>query len=533
MPGFRGALIIYIAAVVVGSFSLRAYGLEEALGPGGSNAKAVHAIGQTGQGVKVGILGLQNVDPNHQAFNGVIVHNYAALGLSVYPDWHDTIMAGIIASQGWLNHIYDIGVSPGVEIHSFKISARVDISEGFGKLVNIEGCSVIVTGFHYSSEIANGSSDITLEYDYYAYNHNVVLVTASGQPDGDVNKITVPGDSFNSITTGGLVLYNPADETNYRKVGTISLPGPTIDGRKKPDVTAPSQSQTVPQSRTLTGTTNTNNYNGTVGATSWAIPHTAGTAALLLGLANQTAEINDGRNEVIKAVIVNSAFPNVDSKAGVWTNPADSNNTWHNDRGYGRIDAFGAYQLLDTTPVVRDIIINASKGWAWTQMDKNEQHIYFINGQKNHRLVMTIAWNRAVIKDNFGRYQAETSPFNVTLTIIDSNDNFIFSETDILNNLKKIDILLPADETYKIILTNTTDKTRNYAIAFELLSPILGDFEPLDYIVDEKDLLVLTEHWLDNSAAFDTNTFGEFVDFTYFARFASHWLENNPAYTGP
>ena len=41
----------------------QAYGLEESTGPGGSNAAAVHQLGETGEGVNVGlILGRQRAN---------------------------------------------------------------------------------------------------------------------------------------------------------------------------------------------------------------------------------------------------------------------------------------------------------------------------------------------------------------------------------------------------------------------------------------------------------------------------------------
>ena len=45
-----------------------AYGLAESIGPGGSNAKAVHELGIRGQAINVGLIGSKNIYTTHEAF---------------------------------------------------------------------------------------------------------------------------------------------------------------------------------------------------------------------------------------------------------------------------------------------------------------------------------------------------------------------------------------------------------------------------------------------------------------------------------
>lgn len=536
---------VIIAVFLSANFTIvpNAYGLAESTGPEGSNSQAVNdpcGPNEIGSGIKVGILGGQNVYAGHGAFNGVTIQNYAAEGLTVSPDWHDTIMAGIIASQGQTSYPDDIGVAPGVEIHSMKIAYTAlppytaIISEGLDTLVDL-GCRVIVSGFDMSDlTVADGNSQLTLHYDYQAFGNNIVFVNPAGKATSSITETTVPGDAYNAITTGGLILNDPGNQYVYRRVGNESLSGYTVDGRKKPDVSAASGDQTVPTTWDggATGTwTNTSGLGGQNGATSYSVPHTAGVAALLLGFADDSPDANDGQNEVITAVIVNSTFPNVDDKAGNSTNPADSNNTWHADRGYGRIDAFRAYELLSASEVVPDVNITAQKGWAYTEMLNNDQHSYFISVQKNHRLLLTVAWNREVTKGRFGNYSQESSPkFNLNLTIKDPCDLTLYSGTSAPDNLKKVDLLLPADGLYEIILENNSDKSRSYALAFEKLPPLTGDFQP-DYVVDRLDLAVLAEQWLMEQPNLEANLAGDdAVDMADFAEFAGNWLKTDPAY---
>ena len=248
-------------------------------------------------------------------------------------------------------------------------------------------------------------------------------------------------------------------------------------------------------------------------------------------MADDSPAADDGQNEVITAVIVNSTFPNVDDKAGNPTNPADSNNTWHADRGYGRIDAFRAYELLSAPEVVPDVNITAQKGWAYAGMSNNGQHNYFISAQKNHRLLLTVAWNRKVTKSGSDVYSQENDPkFNLNLTIKDPCDLTLYNDTFAPDNLKKVDLLLPADGLYEIILENSSNKSRSYALAFEKSPPLTGDFQ-LDYAVDTLDLAVLAGQWLMEQPDLEANLAGDdAVNMADFAEFAGNWLKIDPAY---
>jgi hypothetical protein len=513
----------------------KAHGLAESTGPDGSNAKAVHELGETGEDINVGLIGISNILTTHEAFKNVngqsraFNHDFTGDGISISS--HDTWMAGIAASDGGLYHPNDIGVAPGVDIHSARVvdnngvlssTYLTNTLDGPNGLITKYNCRVIMTGFMVSGIDPNGQSYWTKMYDYYAYKYDVVFANASGK---DYTHPVVFGDAYNGITTGGLVVTDP---DVYLKVGTNSNSGPTVDGRRKPDLAAPSQNQTMPS-----GGGDTSWYEWTTpdGATSLSTPHSAGVAALLLGLADDSNDPNDGHNEVIRAVIVNSTFPNIKDEFGNPTNPADPNKTWDPNRGYGRIDALRAYELLDSNQVLPDVNITEEKGWAYATMTNSfEEDSYRIYGEKNERLVLTVTWNRLIDSN----YAEETPKFNLNLTIKDPNDQTIFSETDANNNLEKVDLLLPSDGMYKVVLKNTTDKKpRSYALAFERFVPIPGDFEPIDYIVDYNDMATFSEQWLWTGENLQADLFDDdsnIVNLPDFAEFASHWLETDGRY---
>jgi hypothetical protein len=521
-------------SLILAIFCGSVYALQGSTAADGSNAQAVHQLGITGQGINVGLISARNVRDTHQAFNdsnGVHVFNFDYSGSEVnytggdFPG-HDTWVAGIIASRGWTSHPNDIGVAPGCDVYSARVADNTDgittghVENALDSLINTYNCSVFVTAIALSED-ADGSSQYTLMYDYFAYNSNVIFAVASGNNSSNPS---VFGDAYNGITTAALI-----DEPNnfYLRVGSLSNPGPTIDGRKKPEISSPGSSQTTPSINSDTS------YYITAkdGATSFSVPQTGGVAALLLQYANQSADADDGHNEVIKAVIVNSTFPNIKNKSGNPTYPADPNNVWHPQRGYGRIDALRAYQTLSADRIIEDTTVIAPTGWAYDTMNSSATHTYVIAGKKNERLILTVTWNRQPKKTG-PNYSDETSPkFNIDVNVVNSALEVLFSEANSLDNLEKIDILLPADDNYIIFLKNTTSKSRAYGLAFERLLPLTGDFN-VDYIVDELDLRQMSIDWLDTSP--DTDIIdANIVNWLDFAEFADNWLKIEPKYYNP
>jgi hypothetical protein len=552
---YRYVLTIGVVCAVVlchDSAIQKAYALAGSTASGGSNAQAVHQLGETGENVDVGLITARNILTTHEAFydkdaNGsptgsTHAFNYDFSGDGIAPISHDTWMAGIVASRGGISHPDDIGVAPGTDIHCARVSNDSNgislywLDDALDELVTGQGCRVIVTGF--SLDIApDGQSVWTLLYDYYAYQHNVIFANAAGNAN---TYIAIFGDAYNGITTGGLRLNDPNNEYLYARVGSLSGSGPTSDGRRKPDVVAPSQNQTMPY-------VYANNYWGTWtysgGQTSLSVPHTAGVAALLLGLADDTSDPCDSQNEVIRAVIVNSAFPNIDNKSGGSTNPADPDNLWNKDRGYGRIDALRAYQTLAAERIYKNTTITADKGWAFYTIGYQQQHTYTIQAPKRYRLVATLTWDRRVVWTDNSPHNSkiedgELHPYlaDLDLRIYEPNDaNPIFSKQDAgysaNDNLIKADSLLTNSGQYTLkVVNNSASETAYYGLAFELLPPLPADFD-FDYIVDYNDLLEITDNWLQPVSDFDADMFADdFIDFRDFAIFAEYWLTSNPAY---
>jgi hypothetical protein len=531
-----------------------AYGLKESTGPGGSNAIAVHLLGETGEEVNVGLILAGNVRTSHEAFrdsNGnphAFNYDFSGDGISIIS--HDTQLAGIISSRGGIAYPNDIGVAPGADIHCARVADNTggiswtEFDNAIKTLITAHNCRVLVTGFELVGIDPNGNSPWTMIYDYYAYQYGVIFANPAGNEN---SYVAIFGDAYNGITTGGLRLNNSNDQNDYRMTGSVSGSGPTSDGRRKPDITAPSQSQTVP---TSSGDSAWATVGTTLGETSYSVPQTAGAAALLLGLADTTTGPNDNQSEVIKAVMVNSAFPNVNNKTGAGTNPADSNNTWNSNRGYGRLDVLRAYQTLDTNEVEPDVNILQDRGWGFGRLTQGQSDIYTITVAVRCRLIATLTWQRRIewVDQKRGfppKYNGIIEPDELTAYLADldmnvfapNEPNAIFNKTlfnyNQNDNMIKCDLLLttPGDYTIEINNNSTTDEAANYGFAFELHPLLSGDLPPYDYSVDYNDLTSLTTDWLSETSTLDLLlTSNGIIDFADFAKLAQSWLQIDPAY---
>lgn len=551
---FRMARVwVVCITALAGLFPVNTFGLAESTGPGGSNAQAVHELGQTGEGVRVGFLAGQNVRATHEAFldaNGIShVFNYDFAGDGILPSSHDTRFAGIISSRGGLSYPDDIGDAPGADVFCARVADNNDIvsttwlTEAMKELITVQNCSVIVTGFSIPALDPNGDSFWTLLYDYYAYEYDIVFANAAGNSN---TRVDVFGDAYNGITTGGLRLNDPNNQYDYRRVGLISGEGPTGDGRRKPDIVASSESQTVPSAGS---DTQWETVGSAYGETSYSVPHTAGVAALLLGFAAGTGQADTNQDEVIRAAIVNSTFPNVDDKTGNQTNPADVNNTWHNERGYGRIDAFRVLRVLDSNRIMPDVNTNTDRGWAFGTLGAGQQHTYTINLPAPCRLIATTTWDRRVEwidekrgsppKTNGIIEPGELHPYfaNIDMIVYEPNDpNAIFSEElnglNLRDNLEKCDVLLTEAGDYNVIIVNDSNngESADYGFAFELHPLLIGDFQP-DYVVDYTDMEVLSLEWLGDADYVDAELYPDgIINFLDLAVLADYWLQTDPAY---
>ncbi len=468
----HSSLCKIVSLLIFLSMTCSTFALKEALGNYGINAYAMHQKGITGDGVNIGLLSAGNVRAGHIAFeqpSGSTVTNYDFTGDGLSRSSHDTHMAGIILSSGSPTHPDQVGVAPGAHLHIARFSNKQlypsKVAQALDALIKSHHCRVIMTGIQLPEEIviADGNSGWTKMYDYYAETYDVIFAAAAGNSSP---RITVFGDLYNGITTAGLVKTDP--NGIYNKIGSASNKGLTADGRKKPEIAAPTQGLVVPSS-SGDDHWSTLDANGR-GLTSYAIPHTAGVAALLLETAAKTPIENDDRTEVIKAVIINSSDPSLFSTDSHIGNPADSITHWKPDSGYGKLNALGAYETLMAGPIVQNTPSQQNKGWTYDVMGPNETHKYQIQGKKGQRFVATVTWHRKLQKVG-NKYFEEPLRFYLNLKILSPTDKLLVFESARKNNLIKIDHYLTESGVYTLALKNPTlAKDRDYGMAFDIIN---------------------------------------------------------------
>ncbi|MCE5184598.1 MAG: S8 family serine peptidase [Planctomycetaceae bacterium] len=437
----------------------------------GVNAAALHRLGITGQGVQIALLSHGNVLTRHEAFrrpSGSAAINHDFTGAGTQMSVHDTNMAGLLVSSGTAARPGSIGIAPGSRVHSARVIAKgieaAAIAQALETLITKHNCRVVVTGIQLPPDqvSADGNSPWTKLYDYYAEKYDVVFVNAAGN---QAPRITVFGDCFNGLTTAALC----KDQSGvYCRVGRLSNSGPTLDGRRKPEVAAPSQALIAPSSASNTAWM-TVDPNG-LGLTSFAAPFTTGTAALLLEAAARSSAENDDRTEVIKAVIVNSVSGGLKDKK---QNPAAADNalsTWNPDAGYGRVNALKAYRMLEAGAIAEGKLSKQQMGWAYAVMPKKSEHVYKIEMAKERRLVLTAVWHRKLNKVG-PIFVEEPVRFALDMKVVSPSGQMIVFETAGPNNLIKTDCPIKEDGVYQIILRNNTEADgRDYGIAFESIS---------------------------------------------------------------
>ncbi len=246
---------------------------------------------------------------------------------------HGTHVAGSIAGDGD-NDANFKGVAPAAGL----VGIKVLDSDGSGtQAETIAGVQwAVANRALYGIDVINlslGSSGCNPGTDAAAAAVNaaagsLVVVVAAGNEGPDTCTIGSPGSAQNVITVGamadtGVTLGFGREEVPGFNQAYFSSRGPTLDGRTKPDISAPGAQITSADA-------NSGGAYQTFSGTSMATPFVSGVAALMLD-----HEISL-TNSAIKSMLMSTAVD--------W-GPSGSDN----DYGAGRLDAFAAIKAVGGT----------------------------------------------------------------------------------------------------------------------------------------------------------------------------------------
>jgi hypothetical protein len=311
-----------------------------------------------------------------------------------------------------------------------------------------------LSGSERSTRIVNQSfvfdqdSEVEQNYDDYAARYNILFVSGAAQ---NFMRVLPAASSFNGLGVGVSDDANPPF-------------GPTLDGRSKPDITAP----------------------GTVASLS--TPYVAGSAALLLQAALRgdagPNTISSATNILtLKALLLNGAV-----KPPGWTNssfaPLDGR------KGAGVVNVFnswtqlksGRHARIEMTSVPTNTShppggslsnVSSLTGWDYraitNSMSTDKIHHYYFNlpDISPHTLTATLVWNRqenkTAINDlNLFLYQASTS-------------NLVAASTSSVDNVEHLWVpqLAPGRYDLQVLKRGTKNQVSAreiYALAFEMFN---------------------------------------------------------------
>lgn len=227
-------------------------------------APLVHAVGNTGKGIRVGILDT-GIDYNHEDLKGNYKGGYNFVDNNNDPmdrNGHGTHVAGTIAAED--NDVGVIGVAPQAHLYSVKVLSYDSTGTA----------SDIISGLEWSVDnrmqvinMSLGSDESSVSVQRAVdntYNAGVLVVVAAG-------------NSGNAAGIGNNVDY-PAKYNSVVSVGATDI----NDNRASFSSTGPRLELSAPGVNILSTLNGGINKYGTLSGTSMSCPHVTGAAALIM-----------------------------------------------------------------------------------------------------------------------------------------------------------------------------------------------------------------------------------------------------------
>lgn len=268
----------------------------------------------------VGVLD-SGVMETHSALAGhTIYSNYAPNGA------HGTGVACMYASKNATHK----GLAFGLDAILIENAGDVATSmAGADWMLRSAGDDPEVINYSWGNDPATGSDwhPFSRFVDGVVFDYYTNWAKSAGNAGFGTNTMTVPANNYNGLTVANMWDKNTVTRTDD-VITASSSRGPTVGGRKKPDLTAPG---------TGTMTCNASGGYSEMGGTSSAAPK-VGAATLLL----TDAGVSDPRT--IKAILINSADSWEDSDTATTADDgAKVGKEWNKTYGWGYMDLSHAH----------------------------------------------------------------------------------------------------------------------------------------------------------------------------------------------
>jgi len=331
--------------------------------------------------------------------------------------------------------------------------AHVDNYDASYFYYNIVSVSVAIPARIVSQSFlfsTNSETVVNQRYDDYADQFGTLFICGIG--NGDV-PVSPAATCYNAIGVG---VY-----------GGASSAGPTVNGRSKPDITAPG-GPPGPQ-------------------TSYSTPNVAGSAVLLLQAANRGdggADTNAaGDIRTIKALLLNGAIKPVDWTNGIGT-PLDAR------YGAGIVNVFNSWRQLagGEHSFIEQSVVNSDNphppgantnnvpaltGWdansisIGSSQDRINHYYFTLPGNDSYTLTTTLVWNRQ---------NGKTTINDLNLFLYNTaNSNLVACSTSMVDNVEHLFLpqLPPGRYDLQVVkrgFVGQASNTENYTLAFEMFN---------------------------------------------------------------
>jgi subtilisin family serine protease len=431
-------------------------------------AQAFHDDGITGSGTNVTIIdtGVVNNHPNIPVPYPEYPDNFTTC-VQGFPSidqfGHGTEVAGVIFST----HTTYKGMASDSNLISAKY--RKDLSGFPGGALEHLNCAVDFAEDKNSdlinfstSSVVTGADDGNSEFSKYLDFKIDSIGLFIAQAAGNTNRAPPRAAGYNTVVVGAA--SDQGDEVRITDVNaTFTACGPTPDGRKKPDISAPGTAIT---------TTSLSGGFITWDGTSYATPHVAGTAALLKSDRPWLAPLH------IKAILLSSS--NVDRNPTQLGSSGDFNNCW----GWGYLNADRA----DNSNTLQKTITHGS-------IDS-----YFFNGN-NQRTSVALTWLRHMVDQSIAKPVSNldlqvfrlNEPVKVSIDLSsDLNDNVELVSADLpIEGIHRVDVTavnVPTSVSPQTFVLSVTEKAASPPVIF-----LKGDAD-LNGSVDIFDMIAIGNH---------------------------------------